>query len=45
MKQVKIPQRISDNFADGFNKFLFILKEFNKLDEDESIILDFSKCK
>ena len=44
MRQVKIAQRISDNFADGFNKFLLILKEFRKLENNEPIELDFSKC-
>lgn len=41
---IQIPQRITDNFADGFNQFFNILRDVRKLKENERLVLDFSKC-
>lgn len=39
---IQVPQRITDNFADGFNQFFTIQREINKLKQDEEVNIDFS---
>jgi hypothetical protein len=44
MAIIKVPNRITDNFGDGLNKFFSILEKVQTVEKDEEITFDLTTC-